>query len=111
MAWDEWIYKLAPLAKDASWEYENEFRLVHELKVSEFNEIRFKQKHTMLARYLPLTTPAWVKRRSPLLPIAKIRIGPFNHPSFTKVSVMLLLEQMGYFNVPVEVTQVTLQRP
>jgi len=109
-AWDEWIYKLAPLAKDATWKAENEFRLVHELKVSEFSQIRFQQKETMLARYLPLATPAWVKRRAPLLPIAKITIGPGNHPAFTRISVLLLLEQMGYQAVPVEVTKVSLQR-
>ena len=65
----------------------------------------------MLARYLPLDTPAWVKRRSTLLPIAKIYIGPGNHPVVTKVSVKLLLEQMGYADVPVETTRSTLTRP
>jgi len=111
LAWDEWVYKLAPVAKDAKWKAENEFRLVHELKGEEFSQVRFQQRETMLARYIPLTTPAWAKRRVPLLPIAKVMIGPGNHPAFTKVSVSLLLEQMGYFNVPVEITQVALQRP
>ena len=111
LAWDEWVYKLAPLAKDAKWRAENEFRLVHELKPTEFSQVQFKQKETMLARYLALTTPAWVKRRTPLLPIAKIMIGPGNHPAFTRISVLLLLEQMGYANIPVEITQATLQRP
>lgn len=110
-AWDEWIYKLAPVCKDPKWKAENEFRLVHELRASDFSEVRFRQRATMLARYLPLSTPCWVKRRSPSLPIAKITIGPGNHPAFTRVSVALLLEQMGYFNVPVEVTQVSLQFP
>jgi hypothetical protein len=32
------------------------------------------------------------------------------HPSFTKISVQLLLEQMGYSNVPVEVTKCSLTR-
>jgi hypothetical protein len=71
LAWDEWIYKLTPIAKDPKWKAENEFRLVHELKGEEFSQIRFQQKETMLARYLPLTTPAWVKRRVPLLPVAR----------------------------------------
>ena len=26
-AWDEWVYKLAPLAKDATWQPENEFKM------------------------------------------------------------------------------------
>ncbi len=37
-AWDEWVYKLAALAKDKKWRSENEFRLVHELKASDFPE-------------------------------------------------------------------------
>jgi hypothetical protein len=106
-AWDEWVYKLAPLAKDKKWHSENEFRLVHELKISEFPDVRFNQKPKMLARYLPLDTPVWVKRRAKLLPIAKVWIGPGNHPTFTKISVQLLLEQMGYWDIPIEVTKCT----
>jgi hypothetical protein len=107
-AWDEWVYKLAPLAKDHKWHSENEFRIVHELKASEFPEVRFNQKAQMLARYLPLKTPSWVKRRAGLLPIAKVKVGPGNHKAFTKVSVRLLLEQMGYWDVPVETTECTI---
>lgn len=110
-AWDEWIYRLAPLIKDPNWKKENEFRIVHELKYEEFGQVRFKQKNTMLARYLPLSTPQWVRRRVSLLPVARIIIGPGNHPAVTRASVLLLLEQMGYANVAVEVTQVALQRP
>lgn len=106
-AWDEWVYKLAPLAKDKKWRSENEFRLVHELKPSEFPDVRFSQKSKMLAHYIPLETPAWVKRRAKLLPIAKVWIGPGNHPAFTKISVQLLLEQMGYWDIPIEVTKCT----
>jgi hypothetical protein len=106
-AWDEWVYKLAPLAKDNSWHSENEFRLVHELKGNEFHAVRFSQGSKMLKRYLPLDTPAWVKRRAKLLPIAKVLIGPGNRPAFTKISVQLVLEQMGYWDVPVEVTKCT----
>lgn len=108
-AWDEWIYRLAPLAKDPVWRAENEFRLVHELTLADVSEVRFQQRETMLSRYIPLTTPSWVKRRVPLLPIAKITIGPGNHPAFTSVSVGLLLEQMGYAAVPIEITKVPFQ--
>jgi hypothetical protein len=110
-AWDQWVYKLAPLAKDQKWKSENEFRIVHELKFSEFSQVRFAQRKTMLARYLPLDTPAWARRRAPLLPIAKVYIGLGNQPAFTKVSVGLLLEQMGYIGVPVETTTCSLVRP
>ena len=104
LAWDEWIYKLAPLAKHVNWQPEQEFRLVHELKLSEFPKVRFMQKGNTLARYLPLDTPSWMPSRQPVLPISRIVIGPGNEPTFTAISVRLLLEQMGYVNVPVETT-------
>jgi hypothetical protein len=110
-AWDEWVYKLAPLAKDPSWRSENEFRIVHELKPSEFSQVRFAQKKTMISRYLALDTPSWVKWRSPRLPLAKVLIGHGNHPAFTAISVRLLLEQMGYAGVPVEMTKCSFTRP
>lgn len=43
-AWDEWVYRLAPLAKDPKWKAESEYRIVHELKVAEFPQVRFVQK-------------------------------------------------------------------
>ncbi len=110
-AWDEWIYKLAPLAKDKTWKAENEFRLVHELSIADIPRVRFCQKDTMLARYIPLDTTNWMKSRQPLLPVARVIIGHGNHPAFTKISVQLLLEQMGYANVPVEITECSLVRP
>ena len=75
-AWDEWVYRLAPLAKAEKWKAENEYRIVHELKLTEFPLVRFKAKPTMVARYIPLDTPLWTPRRTPPLPIAKIWIGP-----------------------------------
>jgi hypothetical protein len=110
-AWDEWVYKLAPLAKAFKWKAENEYRLVHELKPSEFPAVRFAQKATMLARYIALDTPIWVKRRSGLLPIAKIVVGPGSNYEPTRVSIKLLLDQMGYPEVPIEETTCSLRRP
>jgi hypothetical protein len=65
----------------------------------------------MISRYLALDTPSWLKWRSPRLPIAKVLIGHGNHPSFTSISVRLLLEQMGYVGVPIEMTKCSLRRP
>jgi hypothetical protein len=110
-AWDEWIYRLAPLAKDYKFRAEREFRIVHELKLSDFSSVRFKQKETMLGRYIALKTPSWVKRRSPLLPIAKIIVGPGRNQEVTKISIRLLLDQMGYPQIPVLISEVPLQRP
>ncbi len=109
LAWDEWIYKLAPLAKDQQWDSEDELRIVHELKVADFPHVRFTQKRSSLARYLPLDFPCWVKERVSRLPIAKVMVGPGENQASSRVSAMLLLEQMGYPNVPVETSKCTLK--
>jgi hypothetical protein len=88
LGWDDWIYKLSPLTKSFAWESEREFRIVHELKVAEFPRVRFAQKKTMLARYLPLDFPCWVKERSARLPIASVMIGPGGNLASTRVSTV-----------------------
>ena len=108
LAWDEWIYKLAPLAKDQQWDSEGELRIVHELKVADFPDVRFSQKKSSLARYLPLDFPCWVKERVSRLPIAKVMVGPGENQAFSRISAILLLEQMGYPNVPVEISRSSL---
>jgi hypothetical protein len=101
IAWQEQINRLAPIAKDDCFQTENEFRIVHELNVTELHQVRFKQKRTLLSRYLPLRFPLWNQVRSPMLPIAKVMVGPGRHQSITEISVNTLLTQMGYGNVPV----------
>jgi hypothetical protein len=108
LAWDEWIYKLAPLAKDQQWDSEDELRIVHELRVSDFPDVRFTQKKSSLARYLPLDFPCWVKERVSRLPIAKVMVGPGENQASSRVSAILLLQQMGYPDVPVEMSKCTL---
>jgi hypothetical protein len=108
LAWDEWIYKLAPLAKDQQWDSEGELRIVHELKVADFPDVRFSQKKSSLARYLPLDFPCWAKERVSRLPIAKVMVGPGENQASSRISAILLLEQMGYPNVPVEISKSTL---
>jgi len=105
LAWDEWIYKLAPVVKDQQWDSEVELRIVHELKLADFPDVRFTQKKYSLARYLPLDFPCWVKERVSRLPIAKVMVGPGENQASSRVSAILLLEQMGYLNVPVEISR------
>ena len=101
--------KLSPLAKSSTWESERRLPgLVRELKVAEYPQIRFFQKQTMLARYLPLDFPCWVRERSSRLPIASVMIGPGCKLAPARVSASLLLEQMGYPGVPVEISACTL---
>jgi hypothetical protein len=111
LAWDEWIYKLAPLLKDRQWESEVELHIVHELKFADFPAVRFVQKKSSLARYLPLDFPCWVKERVSRLPIKKVIVGPGGNQASTKISATLLLQQMGYPDVPVDVSHSTLVEP
>jgi hypothetical protein len=107
--WDEWVYKLAPLWKAVKWRAENEYRIVHELKSAEFSDVRFKAKSTMIARYLALDTASWTRLRAALLPLARIWIGPGSHQQASKISISLLLNQMGYPDVRIETSQIPLQ--
>lgn len=109
-AWNGWVYKLAPLAKADKWRAENEYRIVHELKVAEFPLVRFKAKSRMISRYIPLDTPSWTPNRTSLLPLAKIWIGPGNHQQASRTSIRLLLNQMGYPTIPIETSSIPLQR-
>ena len=91
--------------KDACFETENEFRLVHGLDASELPRIKFRQKDTLLSRHLPLSFQDF-----PRLPIAKVTIGPGRQQHVSRISVHALLTQKGYRNVPIEISQRPLQR-
>jgi hypothetical protein len=108
LAWDEWIYKLAPLVKQKHWDTEAEIRIVHELKDVDIPNIKLSQKATCLARYLELDLPCINDKQTSRLPIAKVLVGPGGNQAASKRSVMLLLERMGYTNVPVETSDCTL---
>ncbi len=103
--WSEVTSRLAPVVKDACFETENEFRLVHGLDASELPRIKFRQKDTLLSRHLPLSFQDF-----PRLPIAKVTIGPGRQQHVSRISVHALLTQKGYRNVPVEISQRPLQR-
>jgi DUF2971 family protein len=109
--WDELIGRLAPLVKDECFAAEDEFRLVHELNVTEMHAIRFQQKETLLSRHLPLSFPVWMQVRYPMLPIAKVTVGPAKQQHISRISVTALLRQMGYGEIPVEISRRPLQRP
>jgi hypothetical protein len=111
-AWDEWIYRLAPMVKDECFKTEQEFRIVNELHVSELGRVRFIQKETLLSRYLPLYFPGWMPfTRVPMLPIARVMVGPGRQQAITQTSVNLLLQQMGYGTDLVTASKRPLQRP
>ena len=110
-AWDEQIYRLAPLVKNDGFEVEDEFRIVHELQPIEVHQVRFRQKRSLLARYIPLRFPMWMGTRTTMLPIVSIMIGPGRHNEVSRESVRMLLSQMGYANLPVSISKRPLQAP
>ena len=83
--WDEWIYKLAPLAKDQQWDSEDELRTVRELKVAEFPGLKVHSRDLASPEYLPLDFPCWVKERMSRLPIAKVMVGPGENQAASRV--------------------------
>lgn len=107
--WDQWISRLAPIVKDDCFKAENEFRIVHQLTVAEYGQIRVSQRETLLSRYIPLTFPCWTKTRTPTLPIVKVIIGPSRHQAVSRVSAGVLLSQLGYGNVSIVISERPLQ--
>ncbi|HEY4045520.1 MAG TPA: DUF2971 domain-containing protein [Acidobacteriaceae bacterium] len=110
-AWDDRVYRLAPLVKDRGFRAENEFRIVHELYTHEMNQVQVRQKRNLLSRHIALNFPTWVGSQRPMLPIVEVMVGPSRHPAVSRVSVGTLLHQMGYANVPVTVSECPLQAP
>ena len=100
-AWDQAIYRLAPIAKDEAFSHELEYRIVHELQSYDMPFVRYQQKGSLLRRYIELKANGWHGLRVPRLPIRKVMVGPGPHKGITKKSVESLLEQMGYADVEV----------
>lgn len=110
-AWDQAIYRLAPVVKNSCFSSENEFRLVFELQSYGLPFVRFQQKQSLLGRYIDLKPYGWLGTRTPRLPLNKIIVGPGPHKGITTKAVEALLLQMGYTGVPVEMSKSPLQRP
>jgi hypothetical protein len=110
-AWDQAIYRLAPIAKDASFSQEREYRMVHELQSYDMPFVRYQQKAHMIGRYIDLKPNGWEGLRVPRLPIVKVMIGPCRHKGISKRTVESLLQQMGYTKVEVLTSERPMQQP
>ena len=110
-SWDDQIYRLSPLIKDDCFQSENEFRIVHELQMTDVHRVRFRQKKTLLSRHIPLVFPVWAANRVPILPIVEVMIGPSRQREVSAVSVNTLLLQLGYRDFKVEISNRPLQLP
>lgn len=111
--WDEYIYRLAPIIKDPGFKDEDEVRIVHELRADEMDRVQMRQKRNLMARHVALNflPPKWIGGQGPKLPVLGIVIGPSRHPAVSRVSIGTLLLQLGYDNVPVEISTCPLQSP
>ena len=94
--WDPLITYLAPMVKDPGFSSENEYRIVHELQISELKDMKFIQKSTMMSRHLPLRLPAGGEMWVPRLPFVKVLVGPCRHREITRITVDTLLRKWGY---------------
>ena len=65
----------------------------------------------MLSRYFILRTSFQADGKRGLLPIREIMIGAGNHPAFTKVNIELLLKKLGYPDIPITHSSISLQNP
>jgi hypothetical protein len=110
-AWTNWIGQLAPMVKDQSFSGEKEYRIIHQLQLSEMGRVRFRQRAALMSRHMPLTFPLPIVTRSQVLPIVKVKVGPTRHKAVTRISVDTLLRQMGYGTGLVSVSEIPFQIP
>ena len=110
-AWDQAIYRLSPVVKEAGFSHEQEYRVIHELQSYDMPFVRYQQKAHMIGRYIDLKPNGWEGLRVPRLAIEKVMVGPGHHKGITKKSVESLLQQMGYTGVEVLMSRRPVQRP
>lgn len=109
MEWQGWIGRLAPMVKDPSFRDEDEYRVIHELQVTELPDLRFRQKQSLMSRHLPLVYPVpGTATESRRLPITEIVVGPSRHKELSSMSVRTFMQQKGY-SVPVSVSTIPFQ--
>jgi hypothetical protein len=104
LEWDRRVARLATVLKASCFEPENELRFVHTHQSTD--SIQFQQKTTLLGRHLSISF-----FDPPRLPIAEVLVGPGRHQSVTGMNVRRLLNQYSYMEVPVQLSQMPLQRP
>jgi hypothetical protein len=108
---DGFIYPFASTVKEACWSREDEYRIYSDGRLSTLEDLGFKQRHSMLSRYLKLKPPVGQDGKAQPLPIREIMIGPGNHPEFTKLNLTFLLQQLGYGPVEISHSDIHLWNP
>jgi hypothetical protein len=93
---------LATMTKHPKFHREEEWRMVAAFQAEDFKNLEFRQKRTLLARYLPIAlAPADEK-----LPITRVYVGPGPVQRVSQVSVDAALKKYGYPEIKVEISKV-----
>jgi hypothetical protein len=95
--WSRAITYIAPAIKHPTFEAEQEWRILRQLRETDVPDLCFRQRQSMLARHLPVPMHIpGAPSNNRLLPIAGVRIGPSRHKQISKISVADLLRGMKY---------------
>lgn len=109
--WSRMTLQIALYIKDAAFNAENEYRIVHEVVGQELKDIRFTQKESLMAIHFPLAFPPLnADCGSKFLPIQEVMIGPSRHKYISQKTVEVLMRQNGYDNVRVSVSNIPFQK-
>ncbi len=96
-AWRNHVVYLAPALKHPTFEAEKEWRLLRPLRAGDRSTMRYRQRGSLLSRYLPLVLKqAQHDSESALLPLTEVVVGPSRHAGISRVGVGDLLSTYGY---------------
>jgi hypothetical protein len=105
-AWELDIF--ASITKHPKFSSECERRIATALQPGEHKQLEFRQKHTLLARHLPIDLTVGEEKK---LPISRIYIGPGPAQRVSQVSVGDLLLKFGYEGTRIELSAVPYRIP
>lgn len=92
------IFQLAPILKDKSFEAEKEWRLISPTFGYRFNDIEYREGHSMIVPFVRLSLkmddPAYKSESAPR-PIREVVVAPTPNPEQSKISVYWLLLRSG----------------
>ena len=93
---------LATMTKHPKFFREEEWRMVAAFQQGDFKNLEFRQKRTLLARYLPIELAS----NDAKLPITRICVGPGGAQRVSQISVDAALKKYGYPEIKIEISQV-----
>jgi hypothetical protein len=93
---------LATMTKHPTFFREEEWRMVAAFQEADFKNLEFRQKRTLLARYLPITLVTGEEK----LPITRICVGPGPAQRVSQISVDAVLRKYNYPETKVEISKV-----